>query len=81
MRKTRGKHSRDLLPYQTIASAAQGNPLAMSEVLAYYRPYMATLAKRETVDAEGNCHIGIDAEMMRRLEAKLTAKVLLFRAE
>ncbi len=72
-----GKQTKALLPYQTILQASQGNPIAMETVIGYYRPYMATLAKRESVDGEGS----IDMEMMRRLEAKLTAKVLLFRAE
>lgn len=42
---------------------------------------MATLAMRESVDDGGHCRKGTDIEMIRRLEAKLTAKVLLFRAE
>lgn len=39
---------------------------------------LGTLAKREP-DEHGRAHV--DEEMMRRLEAKLAAKVLLFRTE
>lgn len=76
-----GKQRKALLPYQTILRASKGDPIAMEAVIGYYRPYMATLAMSESVDEDGHCRKGTDMEMMRRLEAKLTAKVLLFRAE
>jgi hypothetical protein len=76
-----GKQKKALLPYQTILRASKGDPIAMEAVIGYYRPYMATLAMRESVDDGGHCRKGTDIEMIRRLEAKLTAKVLLFRAE
>lgn len=76
-----GKQTKALLPYQTILRASQGDPIAMEAVIGYYRPYMATLAMRESIAEDGQVRKCTDEEMMRRLEAKLTAKVLLFRAE
>lgn len=74
---TKKKHEK-LLDYLTIAKAADGDTIAMEAVLRHYRPYMRTLAKREP-DEHGRAHI--DEEMLHRLEAKLAAKVLLFRTE
>lgn len=71
------KHEK-LLDYLTIAKAADGDAIAMEAVMRHYRPYMRTLAKREP-DEHGRAHV--DEDMMRRLEAKLAAKVLLFRTE
>ena len=64
------KHEK-LLDYLTIAKAADGDAIAMEAVM---RP----LAKREP-DEHGRAHV--DEDMMRRLEAKLAAKVLLFRTD
>lgn len=44
-----GKQKKALLPYQTILRASKGDPIAMETVIGYYRPYMATLAMRESV--------------------------------
>lgn len=71
------KHEK-LLDYLTIAKAANGDAIAMEAVMRHYRPYMRTLAKREA-DEYGQVHV--DEEMLHRLEAKLAAKVLLFRTE
>lgn len=74
---TKKKHEK-LLDYRTIAKAASGDAIAMETVMRHYRPYMRTLAKREA-DEYGRVHV--DEDMLRRLEAKLAAKVLLFRTE
>lgn len=81
MRKKAKSPLNALLPYEVICAAAKGSPDAISMVLNHYKSYIATLATKEYMDASGNVYTCPDRDMMLRLEAKLTAKILLFRAE
>ena len=72
-------HSR-LLPYNTIRAASGGDPDAMNAVLRHYEGYIARLSMRRLFDENGNTYLCVDEGMRRRLEIKLIAGVLAFRA-
>lgn len=78
------KHSKKprsrLLPYNTIRAASGGDPDAMSAVLRHYEGYIARLSMRRLFDENGNTYLCMDEGMRRRLEIKLIAGVLAFRA-
>lgn len=78
------KHSKKprsrLLPYNTIRAASGGDPDAMSAVLRHYEGYIARLSMRRLFDENGNTYLCMDKGMRRRLEIKLIAGVLAFRA-
>ena len=44
MRRTNKRKERELLPFQTILDATQGEPLAMEKVLKHFEGYMITLS-------------------------------------
>jgi len=78
------KHSKKprsrLLPYNTIRAASGGDPDAMNAVLRHYEGYIARLSMRRLFDENGNTYLCVDEGMRRRLEIKLIAGVLAFRA-
>ena len=71
-----------LLPYSTIVAATHGDVEAINAVLKHYHGYILALASRDFQTEDGT-HLGrhADDDMIAQLEAKLTAKILLFRAE
>lgn len=75
-KKTRSR----LLSYNTIQAASGGDPDAMSAVLRHYEGYIARLSMRQLFDENGNTYLCVDEGMRRRLEIKLIAGVLAFRA-
>ena len=80
MSKHSKKPRRRLLPYNTIRAASGGDPDAMSAVLRHYEGYIARLSMRRLFDENGNTYLCVDEGMRRRLEIKLIAGVLAFRA-
>lgn len=71
-----------LLPYKTILAASQGDIEAINAVLRHYHGYILALASRN-FQSEDGAYLGrhADDDMISQLEAKLTAKILLFQAE
>lgn len=71
---------RRLIPYETILLATQGDAIAISDVLRFYKGYITTLSTKQFIDECGTQHISIDEDLYRRLETKLIAKILVFKA-
>lgn len=84
MSKTNSHTSRKprhrLLPYATILAATQGDSDAVAAVLRHYEGYIASLSMRRLYDEHGNVYRCVDETMRRRLEIKLIAGLLAFRA-
>ena len=80
MNKNRNKPRSRLLPYTTIRAASEGDPDAVSAVLQHYEGYIARLSTRRLFDENGNTYLCVDETMRRRLEIKLIAGILAFRA-
>ncbi len=80
MNKNRNKPHSRLLPYATIRAASEGDPDAMGAVLQHYEGYIARLSTRRLFDENGNTYLCVDETMRRRLEIKLIAGILAFRA-
>ena len=69
-----------LLPRDTIQAATQGEPDAVAAVLRHYEGYIAKLSTRCLFDEYGNTYLFVDEAMRHRLEIKLIAGILTFRA-
>lgn len=80
MNKTHNKPRSRLLPYDTIRAASKGDPDAVSAVLRHYEGYIARLSMRRLFDENGNTYLCVDETMQHRLEIKLIAGILAFRA-
>lgn len=78
--KTTHRPRYKLLPYATILAATQGDPDAVGAVLRHYRGYIARLSMRRLYDEHGNVYRYVDETMRHRLELKLIAGLLSFRA-
>ena len=73
------KKRKKQLEFSVIRAASHGDVEAISKVLAHYDGYINALARRKVHDDDGNTYIMIDAELKRRLEAKLIVKILEFK--
>ncbi len=78
--KTAHRSRYKLLPYATILAATQGDPEAVAAVLRHYEGYIARLSLRRLYDGHGNVYLCVDETMRHRLELKLIAGLLSFRA-
>ena len=78
-RQYRRSHQ-SLLPYATILAASEGDAEAISSVLEHYKRYITRLSVRLAYDPGGHIHFRVDEAMRRRLEIKLIAGILAFRA-
>lgn len=81
MMKGEAKQKSNLLPYEIIRAASKGSTSAINTVLKHYQNYIHSLAVKDHIDSLGNVYSYPDHETILRLEAKLTSKILLFRAE
>ena len=73
------KKRKKQLEFSVIRAASHGDVEAIGKILAYYDGYINALARREVHDDDGNTYIVVDAELKRRLEAKLIVKILEFK--
>lgn len=80
MSKRSRKPCDHLLPYETIQAASKGDTVAVYSVLRHYEGYIARLSTRQLYDEYGNACLCVDEAMRRRLEIKLIAAILSFRA-
>lgn len=71
----------NLLPFQIIKAASEGNIEAINTVLKHYEGYIAKLSTRRLYDEYGQPHYCVDEDLRRRLETKLITKVLSFRIQ
>lgn len=69
-----------LLPFETIVSASRGDAEAIDQVLAFYGDYIKALSTRTLYDKNNAPYFCVDHELQRRLETKLTARLLRFDA-
>ena len=67
-----------LLPYPVIVAATHGDVDAINAVLKHYEGYICALSTRRLYDENGQPHLCVDEVLRRRLEVKLTAKILTF---
>lgn len=73
------KRQRELLPFDIIAAASNGDVEAINAVLKHYEGYIASLSIRRVYDDDGNSYTIVDEEIRRRLETKLITKILEFK--
>ena len=79
-KKNRSKPRYKFLPHDTIQAATQGEPDAVATVLRHYECYIAKLSTRCLFDEYGNTYLCVDEALRRRLEIKLIAGLLTFKA-
>lgn len=77
------KHNRwnKLLPYSVILAATKGDAEAVNMVLRHYAGYIAKLSMLQYSAEHDNDRMYVDEELRRRLETKLIAAILTFRAD
>lgn len=68
----------NLLPFNVIAAAANGDTDAICVILKHYEGYIAKLCTRTLRDENGNTYSYIDEEMCNRLKIRLIARTLSF---
>ena len=68
----------NLLPFNVIAAAANGDTYAICVILKHYEGYIAKLCTRTLRDENGNTYSYIDEEMCNRLKIRLIARTLAF---
>lgn len=77
--KRRYIEEKDLLSFQIIKEASEGDIVAIDMVLKHYERYIICLSTRKQYDENGQLHYGVDETLRRRLETKLITKVLEFK--
>lgn len=73
------KKHRELLEFETIQSAIEGDAEAINQILSYFQPFIQSECKREYRDEFGQLHYVTDEYMKRRMETKLIMKILDFK--
>ena len=68
----------NLLPFNVIAAAANGDTDAICAILKHYEGYITKLCTRTLRDENGNTYSYIDEEMCNRLKIRLIARTLAF---
>ena len=76
--KCRCTEEKNLLPFQLIKAASEGDIAAINTVLKHYEGYITVLATRKMFDEFGQVHYCVDETLRQRLEAKLITKTLGF---
>lgn len=77
-RKSRKNEAFDLLSFQMIRAASNGDIEAINAVLKHYEGYIAALSTRKMYDENRQVHYCVDETLRRRLETKLITKILAF---
>lgn len=63
---------------KTILLVVSGDTIALMQVVDAYQPYIKKLAKRKTIDKDGNTIEYVDETVKRTLEITLIASVMKF---
>lgn len=72
------KQEYELIPYEIIDRAINGDVIALQYVVNYYKGYICTLSQKNLYDNAGNTYIGIDDEIKSILETKLIVAITNF---
>ncbi|MDU2157754.1 helix-turn-helix domain-containing protein [Clostridium sp.] len=71
--------NQQLIPYNKILKASQGNTEEINWIINYYKPYITTLATIECTSQDGKVYYVIDDEIYNRIKIKLIKKILNFK--
>jgi hypothetical protein len=71
----------NLLSYETILEATNGDTAALTAVQHHYQPYINRLSSRTYMDEYGYIHHYVDDTLRQRLQTKLIIAVMKFNAE
>ena len=77
--KAKPRPETQLLPFEIIEAATNGDVSAINSVLAHFEGYITALATRTLYDEHGCPFQYLDPELKRRLETKLIVRVLKFK--
>ena len=77
--KAKSRTEDQLLPYETIEAATNGDITAINSVLAHFEGYIAALATRTLYDEHGCPCQYLDPELKRQLKTKRMVRVLKFK--
>ena len=66
------------LSFVTIKAAANGDIIAINQVLKRYEGYIIALSTKRLFDERGKPHIVVDEDMRRTLETNLIVKIMQF---
>ena len=77
--KLKRRSEDQLLPFETIEAATQGDAIALTSVLEHFEGYIATLATRTLYDEYGIPRKCLDPELKRQMETKLIVRILRFK--
>lgn len=80
MTKGHYQNPAEMLPFEVIAAATQGDTNAMCKVIEHYDGYIAKLCTRTLRDEYGNTIPYVDEEMRNRLKIRLITRTLMFKA-
>ena len=72
------KQEYELIQYEIIDKAINGDVIALQYVVNHYRGYICTLSQKNLYDDSGNAYIGIDDEIKNILETKLIIAITNF---
>ena len=78
---TKGQYQKhaEMLPFEVIAAATQGDTDALCKVLEHYDGYIAKLCTRLVRDDYGNSFPMVDEEMRNSLQHHLITRTLSFK--
>lgn len=65
----------DLVPYETIVAAANGDADAMQTIIHHYTPYIKHFSQRHYRDDYGNTFTMIDDDVRQQIEIKLMYEI------
>ena len=64
------------IPYETIVSAVNGDPIALNQIVVHFRGFIRSNCIRVFKDEEGNEKHCVNEEMQERIEAKLISSII-----
>ena len=64
------------IPYETIVSAVNGDPIALNQIIVHFRSFTRSKCIRPFKDADGNERWCVDEDMQERIEAKLSSSII-----
>lgn len=67
-----------MVPFQVIVQATDGDPEAINQIKAHYRPYLSKRSLRLMQDEFGHTQMIVDETLRGRMETRLITKILNF---
>ena len=65
----------ELIPYETIVAAKEGDADAMQRIIQHYEPYIKHFSQRHYHDDYGNTFTMIDDDIRQQIELKLMYEI------